>query len=78
MSDDNDDLVTSIPQLEDITPPDSVAPVYLDPTPDEPVNIDVDADIAAGARLRASAIKKLTLGKPLTTEEAELITGGTS
>lgn len=66
------ELVVVEPRGEDITPDDSVAPVYLDPTPGEPVEAPVFEDDAA---VKAAAVAKLTaLG--LTPDEARIVTGG--
>lgn len=60
---------------EDITPEDSVVPVYLQAT--EPVEdtLDLGAVIAAQAVLRASAVQKLIKRQALTQAEAELLVG---
>ncbi len=69
--------MTDSADLEDITPDDSVAPVYLDSTP-----IDL-GDVIAGlpalaeaiAALRETALAKLMAGEPLSEEEARTVIG---
>lgn len=63
--------------LEDITPDDSVAPVFLDTTPPVEVGdvVDINALIAATqASKQAAAAKLRTLG--LTDDEVAAILGG--
>lgn len=65
--------------LIEITPYESSVPVFLNPAPvvaDEgPQQPSPDEVIAANEKLRASAINKLMHAKPLTENEARLITG---
>lgn len=73
-------------KLIDVTPPDSVVPVYVEQltakeqaerdallAAQQQAEADRQAEIEAREQLRQSAISKLVAGQPLTTAEAELL-----
>ena len=60
---------------EEITPEDSVAPVWLDPTPQVPAETpDISEQLDAQLAARAAGIAKL-MALGLTEEEAEALAG---
>lgn len=62
--------------IQDITPADSVAPVWLDPTPQVPAENgpDISEQLAVQLAARAAGIAKL-MALGLTEEQAEALAG---